>query len=153
MSDPRLEEVPIPHDGYLKLFCRERAQLTYNVILLVEAQDINPCVLDLLQRQNARVCMIGDPFQSIYLWWSAVDAMRLPVDKILRLTGSFCFGPEIAAVGDHVLKWIHDGAPTLRDLGRPRRVGGIASGYQVDVLGQTNEDLFNAAAQLLLSGR
>ncbi len=151
MKDPRDESVPVPHDAYLKLWSLKKPQLdSYDMVLLDEAQDANPAVLSVIQAQRGRrVVFVGDAAQAIYGWRGAVNAMEAPADETFHLTGSFRFGPEIASVGDAVLKWIDPKSATLRGLGAPGMVGRLAKGHQMAVLGRTNEGLFDMAAKLV----
>lgn len=85
------------HDTYLKLFQLSKPELPYGTILLDEAQDSNPCLLDIvLSQQGKQVIVVGDEYQSIYQWRGAVNALaQLPWRKE-RLTKSFRFGAEAA---------------------------------------------------------
>lgn len=150
MRDPANESVPIPHDGYLKLWSLNQPTLPYDIILLDEAQDTNAPVLEVLKAQSSRLVFVGDPMQAIYAWRGAVNAMAMPSDETLYLTGSFRFGPEIAEIGDAVLHWISHKAPTLRGLAEPGYVGRLLKGQQLAVLGRTNEGLFDMAASLVI---
>jgi len=149
MRDPTNESVPIPHDGYLKQWSLNQPTLPYDIVLLDEAQDTNAPVLEVLKHQPGRLVFVGDPMQAIYAWRGAVNAMAMPSDETLYLTGSFRFGPEIAEVGDAVLQWVSPRAPQLRGLAQPGYVGKLLKGHQLAVLGRTNEGLFDMAASLV----
>jgi hypothetical protein len=79
MTDPQ-SPTPLSHDGYLKMFCLEEADLPQcDVILLDEAQDTNPVVAYYLlqQREKGRaLVLVGDPHQSIYAFRGAINAME-----------------------------------------------------------------------------
>jgi hypothetical protein len=72
MVDKR-DEVPLGHDGYLKLWALSQPTLNSDYILLDEAQDTNSVVLGVLARQNAQVIYVGDRHQQIYEWRGAVN--------------------------------------------------------------------------------
>ena len=76
----------------------EVTEMSADFILLDEAQDTNPVVLDVLRRQSAQMVYVGDKYQQIYEWRGAVNAMeQMATDGVTYLTMSFRFGPVIAA--------------------------------------------------------
>jgi hypothetical protein len=91
---------PFSFDSYLKIYQLGEPNLgMYDLIMLDEAQDTNPCVADIVLRQKERcqLEMIGDPNQAIYEWRGAQDAMEgFDVEHRLMLTGSYRFGPAVA---------------------------------------------------------
>jgi F-box protein 18 (helicase) len=123
-SDPNDIDVPISHDGYLKLWqieCLRAAQLpavlsNYDAILIDESQDTNPTFeailgLILLVGEHA-VILVGDERQSIYQWRGAINLMsRLGQairagrikGEIRLLSESFRFGPRTAAIATQIL--------------------------------------------------
>jgi hypothetical protein len=111
------DNMPMSHDGYLKLWALDRPDLTgYDVILLDEAQDTNPVVLQVLLEQHlharAGLIFVGDIHQSIYGWRKAVNAMQIALTNAsfrLSLKECFRFGPAIALNASRVLnQWKHD---------------------------------------------
>ena len=100
-----LDRTPLGHDGYLKLWALGRPKLQADFILLDEAQDSNPVMLDVLSRQAAQVIYVGDRHQQIYQWRGAVNAMeQVRTSHETYLTQSFRFGAIIANLANHVLK-------------------------------------------------
>jgi superfamily I DNA/RNA helicase len=90
-----------PHDFYLKLFHRpgafERELNRFDMVLVDEAQDLSPIMLDALEKCRGRIVLVGDTHQQIYSFRYALDAMRrLRCDQELQLTLSFRFGSAIA---------------------------------------------------------
>lgn len=103
MKDPS-DPIPLGHDGYLKLWGLARPSLPFDFILLDEAQDTNPVVLDVLQGQSAQMVYVGDRHQQIYEWRGAVNAMeKIHTDAETALTQSFRFGPQIAEAASSIL--------------------------------------------------
>ncbi|RZJ45884.1 MAG: hypothetical protein EON86_00515 [Brevundimonas sp.] len=99
------DPLPLGHDGYLKLWALSRPRIAAEFILLDEAQDTNPVVLEVLKRQDAQLVYVGDQYQQIYEWRGAVNAMAaMETDHAVTLTKSFRFGPEIAAAASLVLQ-------------------------------------------------
>jgi superfamily I DNA/RNA helicase len=81
----------------------------YNIIMVDEAQDWNPCQLALMQHQNeAAQLFVGDANQSLYGFRGAtgeLESLKKHTTKIYQLTTSFRFGPNIAEVANRLLWW------------------------------------------------
>lgn len=104
MINPNNMMIKATHDTYLKQYQLSHPVLNYDYILLDEAQDSNPALLDIFERQQNRKILVGDPYQSIYGFRNAVDAMnQIKTDKTLDLTISFRFGRSIAEFANSVL--------------------------------------------------
>ena len=95
----------MPHDYYLKMFSLDNPKLYGDFIILDEAQDANPVMAQIVNNQkHMQRIMVGDPFQAIYGWRGAVDALsNFKADEKLYLSTSFRFGPAIA---DEANKWL-----------------------------------------------
>ena len=74
------------HDSSMKKFQLSRPVLSewvlkvpydYDVLLLDEAQDMNPAMLDICLGQNKPKIVVGDPHQQIYSFRGAVNALDL----------------------------------------------------------------------------
>jgi len=93
------DPTPLGHDGYLKFWSLQSPTLDYDFILLDEAQDTNPCVMKVLEQQDCQVVYVGDPYQQIYEWRGAVNAMASVDAKIeSQLSMTFRFGIELAEI-------------------------------------------------------
>lgn len=107
LSDPVAADFPSTHDVYLKLYMMSGPKIDADYVMLDEAQDANPIMLQFMQlaaRQGAQTVYVGDSHQQLYAWRGAVDAMRsVHADAALQLTHSFRFGPDIAEVANAVL--------------------------------------------------
>lgn len=111
MIDPR-DDVPLGHDGYLKLWALGGPRIDADFLLLDEAQDSSGVVVGLLARQAAQVIYVGDRHQQIYAWRGAVNAMdRVRTRHRTNLTQSFRFGPAIAALASRVLRVLGERTP------------------------------------------
>ncbi|XP_061172285.1 F-box DNA helicase 1-like [Saccostrea echinata] len=148
MKDLRNKEVPMPHDGYLKLYQLYRPQLrNYNCILIDEAQDLTPALSDLLLGQQQAKILVGDPHQQIYSFRGAVNALhRISASVIFYLTQSFRFGPEIAEVAACCIEELKHEKKTLVGNGTPCNVYGEVSG-QIAVLCRCNFTVFSEAVK------
>lgn len=100
--------VLITHDTYLKLWQLSKPNLAkYELIFLDEAQDSNPCLLDILYRQNTKLILVGDKYQSIYIWRGAINAMEQDGGKEWNeclLSTSFRYGENVAYVANKILQ-------------------------------------------------
>ncbi|KAK6513231.1 hypothetical protein TWF506_009393 [Arthrobotrys conoides] len=110
------ESLLMTHDCYLKMFSLttnlDADRITfgkYDIVMFDEAQDANPCMENIIQRQRdaAGIIIIGDPYQMIYGFRGAknecFDDERLPPTQTFHLTKSFRFGKEIADVANLIL--------------------------------------------------
>jgi len=161
MIDPRDAQVGMIHDGYLKLYALSRPRLGYDAILFDEAQDANPVTLQIVSRQSAQQIYVGDPFQAIYGFRGAVDAMtRTVADVTLPLTASFRFGPVIADAATRIIHRLDPSAWALRGLGPvPGLIAvGDPTGQPLSatrpwaILTRTNALLFDRAAEAVTRG-
>lgn len=92
------------HDTYLKLYQLSKPTLPYKVLYVDEAQDSNPCVLDIINNQKqAKVVLVGDRRQAIYGWRGATNAMASVNCVEAPLSKSFRYGQGIADVATAVL--------------------------------------------------
>lgn len=100
------EKTPMTHSGYLKLYQLSKPKLAFDTILLDEAQDTNPVTFDILRMQReagVRLILVGDPYQQIYSWRGAQDAMEMIECPTKYITQSFRFGPAVASVANKLL--------------------------------------------------
>lgn len=120
MQDKNNLEVPMLHDGYLKLYQLSNPRLPADLILFDEAQDTNPVTQAIIARQQANKIYVGDKDQAIYSFRGANNAMENVVaDVTLPLMGSFRFGPEIADVANKILSIKPDDRYPIRGLAAP----------------------------------
>ncbi|KAK5895917.1 hypothetical protein CgunFtcFv8_009571 [Champsocephalus gunnari] len=107
LTKTKSDDLPMTHDGYLKLWQLQRPCLSdqYDVLFIDEAQDCTPVIMDVLLSQRCGKILVGDPHQQIYTFKGAVNALHI-VDHthIFYLTQSFRFGAQIAYVGATILK-------------------------------------------------
>jgi hypothetical protein len=145
------DPLPLGHDGYLKLWALSRPLIAAEFILLDEAQDTNPVVLEVLKGQDAQLVYVGDQYQQIYEWRGAVNAMAaMETDHAVTLTKSFRFGPEIAAAASLV----------LQKLGEPKALTGnssmksfVAQCRPNTILARTNANVMASLLVALDDGR
>jgi superfamily I DNA/RNA helicase len=139
-ADMRGRELPMPHNGYLKLLQLEQMPLDCDWILVDEAQDISDCMIDILVGAGKKMVLAGDPYQQIYAWNGAVNALaKVSGNGATRrfLTQSFRCPPEIARLADAYLQTLN--APkTFRGATARRTADGPEA-----VIARTNLGLFD----------
>jgi hypothetical protein len=139
----------IGHDVYLKLWALSEPTIQADYILLDEAQDSNPVIVDLVMKQSAQKIMVGDRNQAIYGWRGAENAMtEFDADHHLALTQSWRFGQAIA---DEANKWLTvlgaevNGVP-FRIIGNPHMDSRVEPLERPDtILCRTNAGALEAA--------
>ncbi|MDR8877268.1 UvrD-helicase domain-containing protein [Burkholderia multivorans] len=144
-------DVPMLHDGYLKLYQLKQRSLPYGVILADEWQDTNPVTQAIVDIQNARKVYVGDSHQAIYAFRGAMNTMdTLKADATFSLTGSFRFGEEVARIANDILEIKRDDF-TLHGLGQASRIGELPQGMPSAYISRGNVALFDRAVQALSS--
>jgi superfamily I DNA/RNA helicase len=141
----------VDHAFYLKEF-QLSLQSTgisraYDLVLLDEAQDTNPVILDIFEQFQARKVMVGDRHQKVYGFRGAIDAMeRFEADATLHLTRTFRFdqADQVAAVNDLLY---HLKCEDYSHLLKPGKVGGNGSPHTSCVITRTNARLLEALAE------
>lgn len=121
MRNPDKVDIPILHDGYLKIYASQGKILRgYDAILFDEAQDANPATLQMLSwQEKPRRIAVGDAYQAIYGFRGSVNALEILDGTPHSLTESFRFGPQAAACANSILSLFGEtrklkgrGAPT-----------------------------------------
>jgi len=150
MKDPALDALPMPHDGYLKLYQLSAPDLgKYDYILLDEAQDTNPCLFEIFSNQSTGRVLVGDEHQNIYTFRGSMNAMKRMRGERHALTASFRFGHPIAEVANEILGVFKKEELRLRGLGGPSDVGRLQGDLETVYLHRTNAGLFDCAVDLL----
>ena len=141
----------VPHNAYLKLFQLEKSILPFDIILVDEAQDITDAMTDIVLRQPGAKIFIGDPYQQIYAWNGAVNAL----DKIMAqgyparyLSQSFCCPESVAEQANMYLQILGARVPfrgTRKEAARQKSIPAF--------LARTNAGLFGRAHEECESGK
>mmetsp|Transcript_359 Transcript_359/g.399 ORF Transcript_359/g.399 Transcript_359/m.399 type:complete len:1047 (-) Transcript_359:284-3424(-) len=112
MRDHNDIDIPMIHDGYLKLYQLAKPNLSrdYDVVILDEAQDASPSARDVVMQQSCGRLLVGDQHQAIYSFLGAENALDIseyitPETKVrvFRLSKCFRFGPEVATIANGIL--------------------------------------------------
>lgn len=99
-------------DVYLKVWAQRSPRIDSDFILFDEAQDSDGVMLWLLNQQtHAQTIFVGDPYQQIYEWRGAVNAMAQISAPEYALTESFRFGPAIARLASRLLALLGESVP------------------------------------------
>lgn len=97
-------KVYLTHDMYLKMWQVSCPTLPYDLILFDEAQDADPLMIDVINRQKAQTIVVGDEHQQIYSFRGAVNALKIfDISNHSSLTQSFRYGPRIAELANQIL--------------------------------------------------
>lgn len=107
--------LPHTHDMYFKYWQLMKPKLPYDLMILDESQDLSAVMLDVVNQQSCQIIAFGDDQQQIYAWRGAVNAMQHIPGKVLPLTRSWRFGPEVAGMANRVLtivgeEWLVEGS-------------------------------------------
>lgn len=152
-------EILCTHDTYMKLFQLSKPKLEgFEVVYLDEAQDTNPCLLDIFCNQtHCQQILVGDKYQSIYQWRGSIDAMSEVDYKEMSLTQSFRFGQSVADVATQILRDRHTGCCTAQlkgfDLVQSTTQPDDGSAeYPYTMLFRTNAALLQQAVQMIKDG-
>lgn len=160
MQDTGRPDVPMTHDGYLKLYQLSEPDLSgqFDAIYLDEAQDTNPAMFAIFSAQtNMQRVAVGDRNQSIYRFRGSMDVMSEMSDADpYSLTGSFRFGAPVAYTANVLLGLYLGESLTLEGLGGPTRLvpsddKDIPADHRA-YLCRTNAGLFDQAVELLDQG-
>ncbi|SRR5579871_431046 len=128
--------MPLGHDGYVKLWSLSNPRFHADYVMLDEAQDSNPVLLRVLRQQSCQMVYVGDPYQQIYEWRGAVNAMEhVATDHRTHLTQSFRFGNAIA---DEATKVISRLGATAALRGTPSITSHICPVHPQTILCRTN---------------
>lgn len=125
--------------------------IPYHVVLVDEAQDLNPRQATYLLRHTGPRVFIGDPHQSIYRFRGSSGNLSFLLEhatKTFVLNQSFRFGPEIARVANAILA-LKDVEPDVEGVGDVSRV--LMDDVDVvpdAIIARTHAGLFRAIVQL-----
>lgn len=144
----RKNTFPYPHGFYLKEYQLSNPMLRTDIVMLDEAQDTSPVMLDILLRQACRIICVGDPYQQIYGFTGAVDAMDKIKGNNFYLTQSFRFGQSLADAASLFLGAFYDLPKPL--VGLPNiqtqlSVGDVQMEFPYTHIFRTNAGLFEEA--------
>jgi superfamily I DNA/RNA helicase len=148
-EDSRKGLFPMPHNGYLKLFQLDPGGRldAYDRILVDEAQDLNDCMISLVAGCASRKIFVGDPYQQIYGFNGAVNALSertLKGAAVHYLTRSFRCPADVAEKANQYLK-VLDAPKPFTGTGRPAEARGRHAGSLV--IARTNAGVFDFVAR------
>jgi superfamily I DNA/RNA helicase len=152
-----IEEGAYSHDMYLKMLdlddgIRQDAFGRLKYLMIDEAQDINPVQRSIILKTGLPIIAVGDPFQQIYSWRGAENALQLMQGEELHLTQSFRFGEDIAEIARLILRTRPDGGPAQRLTGLGPGDQSTHAGPKGAVICRTNIGMLDEAIKCLNSG-
>jgi len=125
----------------------------YNYVMADEAQDLNPVQISILRKSGLPLIAVGDPFQQIYSWRGAENALAQLDGQELYLTQSFRFNEEVAEVARHILASMPNGGPTQRLIGAGSgKAPADHKGMKVAIVCRTNAGAIDEAIKLMSRG-
>jgi len=146
------------HDMYLKYIdldanLRGQAFSMFRYLMVDEAQDLNPVQRSIIVKTGLPVIAVGDPYQQIYSWRGAENALGLMEGKELYLTQSFRFGEDLAEIARGILASRPDGGPEQRLTGAGN--GDITGhvGAKLAFVCRTNAGVIDQALSLVRKGK
>lgn len=153
-----LENGRFSHDVYLKLLdldadLRGDAFRSFKYLMIDEAQDINPVQLSILKKSGLPLIAVGDPYQQIYSWRGAENALDQIEGRRLFLTQSFRFGEEIAERARMILASRPDGGPSQELIGAGRGLSPSYKGARVAIICRTNAGMIDEAMRVIKKGK
>lgn len=144
---------PINHDTYLKLLQLRKDRIPADLWLLDEYQDTTPALADLINHQDGQKIYIGDPYQAIYGWRGAVDALRAPIESglpVYYLAESFRYNHQIAGLATLLLRSLREPVPVK---GQPRDLYPINERESHTYLARNNLSLVHYAVDCMRRGQ
>ena len=146
-------KVKVDHSFLLKNIAESNISLQYDIIMIDEAQDINPVMKQLIGAiTHTKEISIGDINQAIYGFRNNISIFS--DNDEYRLTKSFRFGPKIA---DHINLLTEKlygksidmiGNEKIESIITNKEIVGPYSAY----IARTNAHLFNKAIELAIMG-
>lgn len=138
------------HDTYVKLWSLSNPKLNFDIVYVDEAQDINPCILHVLEQQTCKILYVGDQYQSIYGFRGATNAMKHIAAPTMYLSQSWRYGEAIACLAECIL---HKGNVTVKGNPSIQSVlEEIDVTQQHTVIFRTNAGLLSYAEELMDKG-
>lgn len=160
MCDVRDRQIEMLHDGYLKLWQMSkptlqywddsiRRYMPYDVILLDEAQDINPATADVVLNQKCARVLVGDVHQQIYSFRGADNILaKIKAQHQFYLTQSFRFGDKIGRIGSLVLNTFKKEARKVVGRNGVGELRPVDTEKKYTIITRTNSHLFGRAVGL-----
>jgi len=139
------------HDTYFKLYQLSKPKIGFDIIYLDEAQDTSDVMLDIILNQtHAKICIVGDTYQSIYAWRNAVNAMEKIDCPTRYLTQSFRFGEAVAKVATDILQ----SEVKVRGYDQIQSsIGTVDKDKPYTMLFRTNSALLEHAIEFVIAGK
>jgi superfamily I DNA/RNA helicase len=144
------ERLPLGHDGYLKLWALSQPKAQVDYIMVDEAQDLNPVLLGVLRRMQCSVIYVGDPYQQIYDWRGATNAMeQVLTNHQVLLSQSFRFGTAIADAATIVIRRLGAQQPLRGGAGVESHLARVRPNV---ILARSNAGVIGSVLQCLARG-
>jgi len=155
----KTNNVKVDHGFILKEFSlsKELTDLKYDIIMVDEAQDINPVMINLIKKINhSKEIFVGDTNQAIYGFRGASASLlnEIEVDYEYTLSKTFRFGPEIAEKVNEISLSLYGSNGFIEIQGNEqiesRIVPELNLGFYSAFITRTNAELFEKAIEYSL---
>lgn len=131
---------------------RSKAFSIFRYLMADEAQDLNPVMRSIIQKTGLPVIAVGDPYQQIYSWRGAENALQQLGGENYYLTQSFRFGEDIAQVARHILACRPDGGPRQRLIGAGTGNVKGHEGPKIALICRSNAGVIHEALRFMKAG-
>lgn len=153
MCDPA-DDMPMSHDGYLKLYQLSQPRIDADLIMLDEGQDTNPVTWAIVRSQACPLVIVGDRYQSIFQFRGAINATEIAkADREYPFTQSFRFGPHVARIASDLLRTFHHEQAYIEGLGPDALITATPEGAPRAILARTNATVFQHAVRGIHAGQ
>ena len=127
-------ELPITPSVYLKIWALKEPHLKYDYILIDEAQDQNPVVINLLSKQpHLQQIWVGDRYQQIYGFRGAQNALStVNIEKQHALTQSYRYGENIANYCNYLISTLFEDNVDIK--GCPEIWSSLSNEFEPDAI-------------------
>lgn len=152
------EDGAYSHDMYLKAVdldpnLRQQVFSMFRYLMVDECQDLNPVQRSIIQKTGLPIIAVGDPYQQIFSWRGAENALALMPGKELYLTQSFRFGENIAETARKILSMRPGGGPERKLIGLGNGDISRHDGAKVAFICRTNAGVIEHAIDLVKKGK
>jgi F-box protein 18 (helicase) len=148
MNMMKSSSCPITHSFYLKIYQLSEPDLSENFdyIMVDEAQDLNPVVLAILDKQDIPIIRVGDVHQSINEFRGTVNALEDGYDQKFVLNESYRFGENHAALASRLLTSYKDVEDVL--IGKGKVPGDIQTADSMNAIANKGLEIYRTNGRL-----
>lgn len=144
-------------DALFKIFCNKDPELSYDYIMLDEAQDSNGVSKELIISQlkkGKKIIFVGDNYQSIYKFRNSKNILKEVIStEVFYLTKSFRFGKSIAKKANKILELFNEQKKIIGNEKINDNVGEIDFNNKYTIINRTNSGVLTNAVKYINSDK